>query len=220
MALHALGKDREAQDCVLAAISNTEELLGRDHPEFFMGKMSLARLRAGANDYKGAEVLVEEAIAGLASTIGMDHPTTIVFRTNRLIFLTELEQYEKIDSLCPDLIRAFRSTRATDSVGLGLLHVMWGGAKYHLREWPASDSLLLEAYKLHPSGDACWFLFKLADANGKNDVRALDWLSQCVTLRRRSKATAPKELFEAESALKKLATKMGRQDILEEFELE
>ena len=219
VALQALGRNQEAQECISQALSNIKELLGPDHPEFHMCKMSLARIRAEVHDYHGAEILVGEAITGLAATIGMDHPTTITFRTNQLIFLTELEEYGRVDPLCPELINAFRSALGPDSVGLGLLHGMWGEAKFHLSQWSASDSLLLESYRLHPSGDASWYLYKLAEAQ-KDDAKALNWLSQCVTLRRGSKGTSQEELHEAESALKALATRLGRKDVLEQFGLE
>ncbi len=128
---------------------------------------------------------------------------------------------DKLDSALSHFNEGLRIRTGTKPPGHEDFAKSWwhiGAVYYKMGDRAKARAALDSSFHIHPNAEAGWYLFRIARDEGNLDS-ALVWLLPCARERVEDPATPKKTVDETMAAMKDLAGKLHRKDLLEEFHL-
>lgn len=129
---------------------------------------------------------------------------------------------ERLDSALAHYTEGFRIRTLVRPPGHQDLAKSWwriGAVQYEVGHVEEAQAALDSSFRIHPNAEAGWYLHKIAFDRQEFD-KALEWLLPCARERVDDPATPTKQRNDTLVALKALAERLDRQDILKQFNLE
>ncbi len=217
MALEKLDRDQES----IVAYEESYRILvtafGTDHPYPATCLANEAVPLRKVGDFSGALKNLRAAAEVYTRTLGPDHPNVSVMRCNEAGMLERMGQ----DSAAITLFRTYLDKiNGKFSVTTEILGNYWmqeGRAYYRLGEADSSQACLLRSQALVPTEQNTWYLHRIANDAGR-DAEALELVVRTATLQRGDGKITASRRSETLQALRSLAVKLDREDVLKEFE--
>ncbi|MEV1049287.1 tetratricopeptide repeat protein, partial [Streptomyces sp. NPDC049916] len=82
-----LGEHRQAADLLQQVVSDSERILGPDHPHTLSSRNNLASSLSDLGEHRQAADLLQQVVSDSERILGPDHPHTLNSRNNQALAL-------------------------------------------------------------------------------------------------------------------------------------
>ncbi len=195
-----------------------EKTMAADNPDLAYIHNNMAVAMALTGDTSAAIDLAHSSGRIYAAANGTNNPDVATLHVNIARILEHMAHFSKALAELDTALAIRTKVFGSHYRFVGATYALMGRVAYENSDHKRALRYLAQAEEIRPTAETFWLQYRMANESGDSSL-SLDRLVRCARARATEPATTATDREKTREALKSLAIKLGRQDVLQEFHL-